>query len=321
MRTTDLALLAILVLFGGPCAAAEPVLRTASTHRLRYYVYPTSRQPSGPRVPILVCLAGADADFKGTAFRFAKVRGATPILLVVPCIFSNANALRGQVRQQYADLYGESLVETVGGVGLIPDVRSRLAWDEEGLLAILRDLGQDVALERKVYLTGFSGGGHLAWWMTLRHPDLLAGVVPVCPNHAFWCVTRHDACLGQRRAPILVMTGARDSLRHSRIHLPMPPIWLTLILVLVLGVGAGYVAWRRWRLRWLLAAELGLVFLAGALVAGRLSGNDFQAAVAVEMVDRLGHPVEWKCQPEMGHGPAPVHVLDTIARWRHESGG
>jgi pimeloyl-ACP methyl ester carboxylesterase len=238
---------------------------------------------------------------------------------VVPCTFSNTNAMRGEIRQRYTALYGESLVGTVGGFGMIPDVRSRLAWDEEGLLAALDDLGRERAIEGRVYLTGFSGGGILAWWMTLRHPDRLAGVVPVCPNHAFWSVGEHDASPGGRSTPILVLSGERDSLRRSRVGLPMPPLGLTLVLALVVGVSAGWVVWRRWRqARRVVAVELVLALLAAALWAGRMSGNDFQTAAAVGMVEHLGHPVEWRSEPGMWHEPAPARVLEAVDRWRGE---
>jgi hypothetical protein len=110
------------------CAAGEPDLRTALTHPLRYYVVEPERcQPPGERLPVLVCVAGADADFVGTARRFAEARGEVPILLVVPCTVSNTNTLRGVVRQRYADLYREDTVAAVAGETVRVDVRARLA--------------------------------------------------------------------------------------------------------------------------------------------------------------------------------------------------
>jgi predicted esterase len=321
--STKASILLILLLFVAPSARAEPVLHTASTHPLRCYVVePSRQQPPGKRLPVLVCLEGAGADFRGAAIRFARARGDTPILIVVPCTFSSTNAMRGEVRQRYTDLYGESLVDTVGGVGLVPAIRSRLAWDEEGLLAALVDIGRQRAVEERFYLTGFSGGGILTWWMTLRHPARLAGVVPVCPNHAFLSVSSSDASPGSRATPILVISGENDPLRRSRIGLPMPPLGLTLILALVLGAGAGYVVWLRWRRARrarTVVLVLVLALLAATLVVGRISGNDFQTAMAVEMMEQLGHPVQWKHQPGMWHDPAPGLVLAVIGQWRQET--
>jgi poly(3-hydroxybutyrate) depolymerase len=292
---------------------------------LRYYLVEPSAPPDDRRkLPVLVCLAGADGDFRGTALRFARSRdrAGLPVVLVVPCTFSSSNALWGAARRRYAELYGEGLVRSVGGAGPIPDVRSRLAWDEEGLLAALADLRRRLPLEERVYVTGFSAGGILAWWLALRHPGLLAGVVPVCANHAFWAVGPQDASRGNGETPafrVRILSGERDPLRRSRIGLPMPPVGLSLILGVVAAAGFGALVWRHPRRgRNLAAAGLGAALLVGALVAGRLSGNDAQCAIAVELLEGLGHEVEWQHQPGMGHEPAPDLVLATIAAWRRK---
>src|SRR5579883_3076713 len=108
MSTSGLACLLILWHLEVSVSNVDPVLRTASTHPMRYYVAAPGRMPPpGERLPVLVCLAGADSNFKALIARFARARGERPFLLVAPCTFSNANALRGEVRQWYTDLYSE----------------------------------------------------------------------------------------------------------------------------------------------------------------------------------------------------------------------
>jgi dienelactone hydrolase len=49
-------------------------------------------------------------------------------------------------------------------------------FDEEGLLAVIKDVQSQYNGAEKSYITGFSAGGNTTWIMTLYHPDLLAGV-------------------------------------------------------------------------------------------------------------------------------------------------
>lgn len=320
MSTYASILLATLPLLGEPYTSSQTLLRTASTHPVRYYFVEPAPMPARDRpLPVLVCIAGADSDFKRLASRFAEARGDQPFLLVIPCGFSNTNAMRGDVRSRYTKLYGEDLVDTVGGKGLVPDVRSRLTWDEAGLMAILNDV--NAGQRRRVYLTGFSGGGFLTWWMTLRHPESFAGVVPVCPNYAVWAVDRRDASSGKRATPIRVISGEKDPLRRTRIGVPLPPLGITLGVLLALAAGMGRLAWLRWqRLKRVVAVELGMALLAAGLWVATMTGLDFQTATAVALTRKLGHPVEWIEEIGMGHDPAPARVLETISEWEQRGG-
>jgi hypothetical protein len=52
-----------------------------------------------------------------------------------------------------------------------------------------------------------------------------------------------------------------------------------------------------------------------------MSGNEFQAAVGIELVKELGHPVQRECEPNLWHDPAPARVLRAVAEWRRDQGG
>jgi hypothetical protein len=287
---------------------------SVSSHPLRYYLSVPAAQP-GSDCSILICLAGADADFRRHLRRFVKARGGRPVVLVTPCTFSSANAITGRTLAPYAEVYEADLIRQVAG-GLIPDVRSRLLWDEAGLVALVGDLRRSFPGQRKIFLTGFSAGGMLAWWMPSRPPDLFAAVAPVCPNFPFWAVGEGDAAdvaSQDRDVPVCAISGGRDPLRPSRIGLPMPPTGATLLLGGLLLVACLWRARRRRRSR-KAGLILLVVLLTAGLVAGRWSGNEAQTASALRMLRGLGYSrIDWVVEPEMGHEPAEHRVLDLVA--------
>src|SRR5205823_5086326 len=155
------SLLAALLLSGAPCRPApggEPApkpgpgstddrggavrLERVPLHPMRYYLsLPKGyRRSRAQRWPVLVCLAGADSDFRGLLERYRGARGGLPVLLVCPCTFSNTNGLRGARLALYSGLYPPGVIDSSGGRGLLPDLRARLDWDEEGVLALLDHL-------------------------------------------------------------------------------------------------------------------------------------------------------------------------------------
>src|SRR5215472_17408796 len=98
MKGRTLAVLLALLTFPALAKPADPVvLRQARGHPIRYYLSLPQGRQTEPQLPLLVCIAGADSDFRALVERFRKARGGRPFALVVPCTFSNTNGLRGEV--------------------------------------------------------------------------------------------------------------------------------------------------------------------------------------------------------------------------------
>jgi pimeloyl-ACP methyl ester carboxylesterase len=315
IRASLVALAAICLQQASGVLAGEPVLRRASTHPIRYYLsVPDGEPPTvGRRLPVLVCVAGADSDFRATAERYSRARGGLPFLVVSPCTISSTNLLRGETLERYRRLYPEEVLREAGGIGLLPDVHRRLAWDEAGLLAILADLKRGEGGEHRVFLTGFSGGGLLVFRMIARHPDRLVGAAAVCPNFNFWDHGYdRPPSPADRGVPVRVITGGRDPLRHYRVggaFLPAPGVALSV-------VGCGTVAaacfvWPRTRRVRPVAGVLAAgVLLLLFILVGRWSGNETQADCAARLLRDLGYThVERTTIPDLGHDPAARQVL------------
>ncbi len=318
---------ALALAFSGQQAVAAPgesagELRSARAHPIRYYLsLPKGyrRQP-GKRWPVLVCVTGADADFRGLAARYRQACAGRPFVVVAPCAFSCTNALRGQLLQHYQGLYDEETIRGAGGLGRVPRLGARLDWDEAGLLAILDELAESHDVEARAHLTGFSGGGNLAYRTIFRHPDRIAAAALVCANFEFWRLDGDDLRAaspdGAKDFPIHVLTGGRDPMRASGASLPFfPTVGQGALVLGFLGPALGWCAWRKTKRR---SPVLGVVAVVAALfvalVVGRWSGNEEQNERAVRALRERGFVgVEARLVPELDHGSAVERVVELFA--------
>jgi predicted esterase len=316
--------LSLAALAPGPGTAAGPardrlVLKTASGHPIRYYLsLPPAYRP-GRRWPVLVCADCAGSNFRSLAEHFRKERGRLPCLLVVPCTFSNTNAITGAMRAKYRRLYPDDLIDHVRGPSC-----ADLDWDEAGLLAILRDLHRDYDTEERFYITGFSGGGLLAYRMIFKHPDLLAGAAPECANffHPEYRSLKGRFSPADLNFPVHLIQGEEDHNRASTkasqfFSTPLQELGLTTIAGVLAG---GLLGW--WTGRWWpvgIVAVLTLGVLAG-FIGLRRTGLDAQTDTAAELLRYLGYPnVKRTLVSGMGHEGRPGPVFDTFRPyWRKE---
>jgi hypothetical protein len=315
-----------------PCSAGRAIaapdriqFQRPSGHSIPYYLsLPHGYSPqNAKRWPLIVCVAGADADFQGLARRYVAARGDRPFVLAVPCTFSNANVLRGPMREHYRQIYSLEEIREAAGTGLLPDVNRRLDWDEAGLLAILGDLRTSFGIEPRFYLTGFSGGGSLVYRMIVQHPSLLAAAIPVCPNFNFWNNSYRDlprlAAPEERAVPVRILLGAQDPLRTYRkggafLPAPAPALLCTIGLCSLLA----FVEWKKTRKTKRIVGIVVLgALLGGAIEAGRWTGLDAQTDAAIGVLhDRGLRNVERAILPGQGHDPAAEQVFRIVERMR-----
>jgi poly(3-hydroxybutyrate) depolymerase len=152
-----LSLIAIAKADPATAPATQPSLVTAADVPVKYYL----SLPKGWNVaktwPIVVTLDGSGHNFLGNCKAFMAARGERPFILVTPCVSSNGND----------------------------------PADQKAVLAIISEVRKAHHGQEKVFLTGFSAGGHCTWQITYTHPEILAGVALAAANfrgrglHAF----------------------------------------------------------------------------------------------------------------------------------------
>jgi poly(3-hydroxybutyrate) depolymerase len=317
-RAAGLLVACAFHLGSAPRAVAETdtlPFQRASSHPIRYHLvlpHAYSRQET-KTWPVLVCIAGAGADFQALARHFAAARGDRPFLIVVPCTFSNTNLLRGPMLEHFRKMYSQDEIHEAAGTGWLPDRNRRLDSDEAGLLAILADLREAHRIEPRIHLTGFSGGGLLVYRMVVKHPDLLASAIPVCPN--FWGRHYRDlpqASPDESALPVRILLGEHDPLRNYRKLgelLPRPGI-----VMLCVAFASGILALLVWKKskKWRQVIRIGVVgaLLLGAIEAGRWTGIDAQTDAATALLSERGFTkVERLVLPGRQHEPAADQVF------------
>jgi hypothetical protein len=280
---------------------------------MRYFLSlpPGYQRRQGRRWPVLVCVDCAGSNFRQTAEAFRKARGELPLLVVAPCTFSNTNAITGYMLEKYRRLYPDELIRKFGRL------EWDLEWDEAGLLGVLDDLWTDFDAEGRVYLTGFSGGGLIAYRMIFKHPDLLAGAAPECAN---FFGPDYRALKGRFSAddlglPVHLILGEQD---HNRASTKASQFFSTPLKefaqVTAAGLALGLLVWRATKkVRWVVAVGLGTAAVLGLFGAGRTTGLDAQTDAAAGVLADLGYRnVKRTLIPGMGHEGRPGPVLDAF---------
>ncbi|TET36808.1 MAG: hypothetical protein E3J72_07685 [Planctomycetota bacterium] len=188
-------------------AVDKVILKTATAHPIRYYFsLPAGyRRKEGKKWPVLICVDGAGCGFRGMAEGYRKARGKLPYIVVSPCTFANTNKIEENMLKKFKTLYSDDVIEK--------GKSKRIDWDEEGILAIIKDLKAGYDAEGRVYVTGFSGGGYATYMMIFRHPDLLNGAAPACGifrQTLAFTANKDKFTEEDRNFPIHVITGAKD---------------------------------------------------------------------------------------------------------------
>ncbi len=192
----------------GP-AKKSPLLLISPTHQAAAYVsFPGSWKP-GKSYPVLVSVDGAGANFKGNAKAFKSGRGSREFITGAP----HAMCCTNEINAKKFPAYSKAIIDKWNS--------DRPAFDVPGLLAMLDFLHEHFGAEKKIAITGFSGGGNLCYGFLLRHPDRVFCAAPACAN--FQPSLARGAKKPEDGGPqVHVMTGANDPHRHLT-HGKTPP--------------------------------------------------------------------------------------------------
>jgi predicted esterase len=177
-------------------------------------------------LPLLLaaCAPGGEAETYGAQRRVARAYPDQVYYLYLPegfeptrrwPVWVNVHPTDGDGRtmlltwERYADDHGFVIVSPTFGPGY-----NRLAGKEdERLLAILEEVGEEVPIEERVFLVGFSGGAQFAHRFAFRHPERVLGVSAMSAG-------QYDPPpVGGVPVPFLVTVGGEDCVDPDRVAL------------------------------------------------------------------------------------------------------
>jgi poly(3-hydroxybutyrate) depolymerase len=205
MQTSTLVGIGAAVLLGVTVFAQEPVLAAASNHPMQYYLSLPNGWTGDRTWPVIIVLDGGNKSFLRMARTFGEARGSMPFILVTPMILTNGGTdLRHLPEYHYAVTVWDEV-----------DRSGKCKFDFEGIQAIVADVQMKYRGAAKIFITGHSAGGHLAWAMILQHPERLVAAAVTCGNYKGRCMSEESFSRMQDRGelPVKGLQGALDPAR------------------------------------------------------------------------------------------------------------
>ena len=181
-----------------------PVLKTASTHPIQYYLSLPDSWAKGKKYPVVVVIESAERDFLAAATDFARARGHLPFILVTPLVVTNGGAGYRSVPSYH---YTNEVWDRIQSTG-------QFSFDMEGMDAIVQDMVKEYGGDDKFFITGFEAGGHTVWGVLFNHPEQVQAAALVCPNfQGRWVDEQQISSAAVRtNLPIRNLVGTKDDL-------------------------------------------------------------------------------------------------------------
>jgi polyhydroxybutyrate depolymerase len=191
-----LAALALLVV-AFPAGAAEHVLRW-NGHERSYLLAAPSHADPAVALPLVIALHGAGQDAPSFAWEtgFAEAAEAQRMLVVFP---NGSGTEEGRLSWNAHFCCGVAAAEQVDDIAFIG--------------AVIDDVARARAIDRgRIYATGMSNGGMLAYQLAAARPEWLAAIAPV--SAAIGGTSRSGerfvVAPPDRPVPVMIIHGRRD---------------------------------------------------------------------------------------------------------------
>jgi|SRR5579872_226581 len=214
-QRTFMSLMMVLCLFEGAQAVDKGAqsdravaLKTALNHPMQYFLSLPTGWSARKKWPVVIVIEGSGKDFRDMALSYVHARKNMPFIIVVPLVLTNGGRdLRSLPNYHYSsDVWDEV------------DRTSRCNFDIDGLNSIIEDLKTKYAAQGKVFLTGFSAGGHLTWAMVFQRPEKLAAVALAGGNYVGRCMDdggKFSEAPERITLPVKEFEGRQDSGRAN----------------------------------------------------------------------------------------------------------
>jgi hypothetical protein len=197
-------LCALLITNATLASAAEPQLKTATSHPIQYYLSLPEGWTAAKKWPVGVVIESADRELLDAANAFAKARKSQPFILVTPLVVTNGGAsFRTVPTYHYADAVWDRIQNS-----------GQFTFDSEGIAAIKKDVVKQYGGEDKYFITGFEAGGHTVFGILFNHPEALRAATLICPNYLGRWVDEQQISTAPERVnlPVKNFIGTKDEL-------------------------------------------------------------------------------------------------------------
>lgn len=152
--------------------------RKATRHGIHYaFALPDGYDPS-KRWPVAITVTGSAGIWEDEMSPWLSHRGAGYILVSLAAV-SNTNVQNGKFMTMKPLPYDDAFHAKYAA-----DKTAQLRWESDGIQAVVEDLLRDCNADPcRVFLTGLSGGGSLAYYSIFHRRANFAGIAPRNPNY------------------------------------------------------------------------------------------------------------------------------------------
>ncbi|HTH57980.1 MAG TPA: hypothetical protein VL728_18160 [Cyclobacteriaceae bacterium] len=189
-------------------AQPELSLVKADKHPMQYYLSLPKGWSKERAWPVVVILESASKEYKANAEQFVTARGGRPFILIAPINTNNGNQSR---RDATVFPYSSETWDYMDKIG-------DCQFNDEGIVAIVKEVAEKYHGESKVFITGFEAGAHSLWSIVFHHPDLLKAAAPVAGNFLNRCVEQVKISNDPSKANLPVR-----SFRGGKVNQSFPP--------------------------------------------------------------------------------------------------
>jgi polyhydroxybutyrate depolymerase len=180
--------------------SAVPAVAGPSRHTIhhdgeaRVYLLDAPSKPAKKKYPVVIALHGGGGNAAGMRkkTRFERFGGGEEFIVVHPQGIAKRTLGKTLATWNAGSCCGLARKKNVDDVGFLSKLIDRL----------VRTRGAD---PRRIYVTGHSNGGMMAYRLACEIPSKIAGIAPV------GAPVRADTCVAKEPVPILVVHGDSDA--------------------------------------------------------------------------------------------------------------